>query len=112
MTSLTEIVLTSLIFHVSVMAELDNNSWCQEEGHGGTNDGTGESTVTVPRELLASRGQKKKLVLHVDLNNTILVSDAVTGQGTVAALDCFLASVTWGKMSKHGKLHTRGSSGL
>lgn len=47
--------------------------------------------------------KKKKLVLHIDLNNTVLVSDAATGQGTVAALDGFLATVTWGKMSKQGK---------
>ncbi|XP_076132782.1 uncharacterized protein LOC143114851 [Alosa pseudoharengus] len=42
----------------------------------------------------------KKLILHIDLNNTILVSDAVTKQGTVAALDYFLSTVTWGHMSK------------
>ncbi|XP_056155910.1 uncharacterized protein si:dkey-32e6.3 [Lampris incognitus] len=59
-----------------------------------------EPTVAVPRGLHASR---KKLVLHVDLNNTILVSDAVTGQGTVAALEYFLTTVTWGRMSEQGK---------
>ncbi|CAN9515880.1 unnamed protein product [Ophioblennius macclurei] len=48
------------------------------------------------------RRRGKKVVLHVDLNNTILVSDAVTGQGTVAALDYFLTTVTWGRRSKHG----------
>ncbi|XP_076015406.1 uncharacterized protein LOC143007820 [Genypterus blacodes] len=88
------------------MAEPHNNNdgWCEEEGHSATNGETGESTVTVPRERWASHGQrKKKLVLHVDLNNTILASDAVTGQGTIAALDGFLTSATWGKMSKHGK---------
>ncbi|XP_057711878.1 uncharacterized protein si:dkey-32e6.3 isoform X2 [Corythoichthys intestinalis] len=42
----------------------------------------------------------KKIVLHVDLNNTILVSDAVRCQGTVAALDYFLTTVTWGQMRK------------
>ncbi|XP_029975747.1 uncharacterized protein LOC115408919 [Salarias fasciatus] len=46
--------------------------------------------------------RRKKLVLHIDLNNTILVSDAVTGQGTVAALDYFLTTVTWGRRSRHG----------
>lgn len=45
---------------------------------------------------------QKKLVLHIDLNNTVLVSDAATRQGTVAALDGFLATVTWGKMNKQG----------
>ncbi|XP_028849905.1 uncharacterized protein LOC114798395 [Denticeps clupeoides] len=42
----------------------------------------------------------RKLLLHVDLNNTILVSDAVTRQGTVAALEAFLSTVTWGRITK------------
>lgn len=95
------------------MAERGRNSGHQAEAHDGTNDrnvpepgfGTGDLTVTVPRGLRSSNhNQRKKLVLHIDLNNTILVSDAVTGQGTVAALDYFLTTVTWGKMSKQGKL--------
>ncbi|CAF93185.1 unnamed protein product [Tetraodon nigroviridis] len=49
-----------------------------------------------------SHGRRRKLVLHVDLNNTILISDAVTAQGTVAALENFLSSVTWGRMSREG----------
>ncbi|KAJ0064492.1 hypothetical protein NL108_008642, partial [Boleophthalmus pectinirostris] len=43
---------------------------------------------------------RRKLVLHVDLNHTVLVSDAVTGLGTLAALDAFLPGVTWGRMHK------------
>lgn len=92
------------------MAELGENSGRQAEEHDGTNSrnvpepvcGTGEPAV--PRGLWSSNhNQRKKLVLHVDLNNTILVSDAVTSQGTVAALEYFLSTVCWGKMSKHGK---------
>ena len=56
-------------------------------------------SVSVPRWLSL---KKRKLVLHVDLNNTILVSDAVTGHGTVAALEYFLSSVTWGRVTKRG----------
>ncbi|XP_076596182.1 uncharacterized protein LOC143326496 [Chaetodon auriga] len=89
------------------MAEFALNSGRQAEEHDGTNSrhvpeplcGTGDPAVTVP----SHHDQRKKLVLHIDLNNTILVSDAATAQGTVAALDYFLTTVTWGKMSKHGK---------
>ncbi|XP_036960427.1 uncharacterized protein si:dkey-32e6.3 [Acanthopagrus latus] len=93
------------------MAEFGENSGRQAEEHDGTNSrnvpeplcGTGDSSVTVPRGPWSSNHEQgKKVVLHVDLNNTILVSDAVTGQGTVAALDYFLTTVTWGKMNKHG----------
>ncbi|XP_035513305.1 uncharacterized protein si:dkey-32e6.3 [Morone saxatilis] len=94
------------------MADFGENSGRRAEEHDGTNSrdvpeplcGTCDPAVTVPRGLCSSNSvQRKKLVLHVDLNNTILVSDAVTGQGTVAALDYFLTTVTWGKMSKHGQ---------
>ncbi|KAL4655405.1 hypothetical protein GN956_G5217, partial [Arapaima gigas] len=44
----------------------------------------------------------RKLVLHMDLNSTILVSDSVTKQGTIAALDSFLSTVTWGRV-RQGK---------
>lgn len=46
------------------------------------------------------RRPSRRIVLHLDLNNTVLVSDAVTGQGTVAALEYFLSTVTWGRMTK------------
>ncbi|XP_056241645.1 uncharacterized protein si:dkey-32e6.3 [Seriola aureovittata] len=95
------------------MADFGDNSSRQAEEHDGTNSrnvpeplcgADDEPGVTVPREICPSnQDQKRKLVLHVDLNNTILVSDAVTGEGTVSALDYFLSTVTWGKMSKHGK---------
>lgn len=54
-------------------------------------------SLSASRLLLVNQ---KKLVLHIDLNNTILVSDAVTKQGTVAALEYFLSTVTWGRMAK------------
>lgn len=62
--------------------------------------GPGEGRRPVPRGPRGPVG--RKLVLHVDLNNTILISDAVTSQGTVAALEAFLSTVTWGRMSPAG----------
>ncbi|XP_071331668.1 uncharacterized protein [Trachinotus anak] len=95
------------------MADFGENISRQAEEHEGTNSrnvpepvcGAGnELKVMVPRRLWSSnQDQRKKLVLHVDLNNTILVSDAVTHEATVSALEYFLSTVTWGKMSKHGK---------
>ncbi|XP_060095342.1 uncharacterized protein LOC132572401 isoform X2 [Heteronotia binoei] len=49
------------------------------------------------------RPKKRKLVLHIDLNNTILVSDAVTNQDPSAALNYYLSTVTWGKVNPAGK---------
>lgn len=110
---LTYLDLRPGVHCVTLMAEFAENSGRQAEEHDGTSSrnvpdplcGTGDPAMTVPRGLWSSHhDQRKKLVLHIDLNNTILVSDAATGQGTVAALDYFLSTVTWGKMSKHGKL--------
>lgn len=67
--------------------------------------GTGYPALTVSRGICSTNhDRRKKLVLHIDLNNTILISDAVTGQGTVATLDYFLTTVTWGRMSREGKV--------
>ncbi|XP_047186644.1 uncharacterized protein si:dkey-32e6.3 [Scophthalmus maximus] len=94
------------------MADVGASSGRRAEEHDGTNGRrvpepvsvAGDPAVAVPRGLSsANPAQRRKLVLHLDLNNTILVSDAITGQGTVAALDYFLTTVTWGKMGKHGK---------
>lgn len=61
------------------------------------------STGCQPGFTTPNQELNKRTVLHVDLNSTILVSDAVTCQGTIAALDYFLTTVTWGKINKHGK---------
>lgn len=47
--------------------------------------------------------KKRKLILHLDLNNTILVSDAATGQGPRAALNSYLSTVAWGQISDTGE---------
>ncbi|KAM4571484.1 uncharacterized protein V3H82_011098 [Fundulus diaphanus] len=81
--------------------EATENGGVGEPGRGTA----GGPAVSVPRGLssTANHAPKRKLILHMDLNNTILVSDSVTGQGTVAALDYFLTTVTWGRMSKRGR---------
>lgn len=99
------------------MAELRDNTSRQADEHDATSSenvpepasrtaepGTAELAPAVPRPLSsAGREQKRKLVLHVDLNNTVLVSDVVQSQSTVAALDYFLTTVTWGRMGPNGK---------
>ncbi|XP_053576678.1 uncharacterized protein LOC128666234 [Bombina bombina] len=52
---------------------------------------------------IAPQIKKRKLVIHLDLNNTILVSDAVCKQGPSAALNVYLSTVTWGQMSDKGE---------
>ncbi|XP_073425719.1 uncharacterized protein [Dendrobates tinctorius] len=47
--------------------------------------------------------KKRKLILHLDLNNTILVSDAATGQGPRTALNSYLSTVSWGRISDAGE---------
>ncbi|XP_042308614.1 uncharacterized protein LOC121922829 [Sceloporus undulatus] len=64
---------------------------------------SGSNTHLVPLYEAILNPKKRKLVLHIDLNNTILVSDAVTNQDPRAALNCYLTTVTWGKVGPSGK---------
>lgn len=88
------------------MEDSAEDSGRQAEEHDGSNSRRVPEPVCGPGDPAVSVPSGKKLVLHVDLNNTVLVSDAVTGQGTEAALDSFLTTVTWGTMDKHGKLQS------
>lgn len=49
------------------------------------------------------RRRRRRLVLHVDLNNTVVAADAVSGQGPRAALNAFLSTVTWGRAGAAGE---------
>jgi len=46
--------------------------------------------------------RKRKLVLHVDVRNTILVSDSATHDNVEQALNSFLTGVTWGRQESTG----------
>ncbi|XP_053151685.1 uncharacterized protein LOC128344810 [Hemicordylus capensis] len=63
----------------------------------------GSTTPVVALSQTVLSPKKRKLVLHIDLNNTILVSDATTNQDPKAALNYYLSTVTWGKISPAGE---------
>lgn len=89
-----------------VMAGRTVHGGRDDRGHDGTDTPQTlcrDPPATVPRGLW-SPNRQKKLILHIDLNNTILISDAITTQGTVAALEYFLTTVTWGRMSREGRV--------
>ncbi|XP_063797155.1 uncharacterized protein LOC134958461 [Pseudophryne corroboree] len=69
---------------------------CNESTNGEEED----SSIQPILPVLLPRG--RKLILHLDLNNTILVSDAATGQGLKAALNSYLCTVAWGQISDAG----------
>lgn len=55
-------------------------------------------TEAIPRSpRLDGGGRRKKLILHVDLRNTILVADSVTNVAVEQALNSFLTGATWGQ---------------
>lgn len=96
-----------------VMAGMTVRGGPNARDHDGTDRGDAPQTLcqeppaTVSRWLWSSnRERKKKLILHIDLNNTILLSDTMTTQGTVAALEYFLTTVTWGRMSREGRVQS------
>nr|XP_020854830.1 uncharacterized protein LOC110217037 isoform X6 [Phascolarctos cinereus] len=68
---------------------------------GGRLGAEGQDSLGFPEYPLIVR--TKKLVLHMDINNTILVSDSATGQGPVAALNSYLSTVCWGQFNQEGE---------
>ncbi|XP_027693052.1 uncharacterized protein LOC114024237 [Vombatus ursinus] len=68
---------------------------------GGGLGAEGQDSLGFPEYPLMIR--TKKLVLHMDINNTILVSDSATGQGPVAALNSYLSTVCWGQFNQEGE---------
>ncbi|XP_060691105.1 uncharacterized protein si:dkey-32e6.3 [Hemiscyllium ocellatum] len=54
----------------------------------------------IPKTLNCSRS---KLIVHLDLNNTVLLFDTITRQGPRRALSSFLTTVTWGRINQEGK---------
>ncbi|XP_030314332.1 uncharacterized protein LOC115598998 [Calypte anna] len=65
---------------------------------GGTGPGGGAGSGA-----MSGGAGRRRLVLHVDLNNTVVVADAVSGQGPRAALNTFLSTVTWGRVGAAGE---------
>ncbi|PVD24171.1 hypothetical protein C0Q70_14641 [Pomacea canaliculata] len=57
------------------------------------------SPDSVPRSpsLALAGGRKRKLVLHFDLRNTLLVADSITNVSVEQALNSFLTGATWGQ---------------
>lgn len=58
------------------------------------------ATDVIPRPVRARSG--RKLVLHMDVRNTILVADSVDKVSVEQALNSFLTGVTWGRDTESG----------
>ncbi len=64
-----------------------------------------EPEVGDPEKVLTiseDRQCHRKLVLHMDVRNTILVADSVTNVSVEQALNSFLTGVTWGQVEANG----------
>ncbi|XP_072137011.1 uncharacterized protein [Mobula birostris] len=67
-----------------------------------------ESEESVPNQRInkvptALRCRRSKLIVHLDLNNTVQLFDTITRQGPKSALSYFLTTVTWGRINQEGK---------
>ncbi|XP_068551069.1 uncharacterized protein [Anas acuta] len=52
---------------------------------------------------MSGRAGRRRLVLHLDINNTVLPADTVTGRGPREALNGFLCTATWGRDGEGGE---------
>ena len=55
-----------------------------------------------PLDDVITCNDKKKLVLHFDVRNTVLVHDSVTNINVEQSLNSFLTGVVWGKETESG----------
>ena len=62
----------------------------------------GESEKTTKATSLHQQQPKRKLVLHFDVRNTVLVADSVTNINVEQALNSYLTGVTWGRDTPEG----------
>ncbi|KAM6256896.1 uncharacterized protein LJ264_008213 [Porphyrio hochstetteri] len=69
----------------------------------GSAAGAGSGVGAGSGAMSGGSGRRRRLVLHVDLNNTVVAADAVSGQGPRAALNTFLSTVTWGRAGAAGE---------
>ncbi|XP_075687821.1 uncharacterized protein LOC142656795 [Rhinoderma darwinii] len=76
---------------------------CHMVTNGGAEEDEQEGDRSIQPSLPVLMPKERKLILHLDLNNTILVSDAATGQGPRAALNSYLSTVAWGQISDSGE---------
>ena len=53
--------------------------------------------------LLSPEKKERKLILHFDIRNTVLVADSVTNVCVEQALNSFLTGVTWGHEDSDGR---------
>lgn len=65
-------------------------------------DTTSVDRSTAGYDSLSCSSRKRKLVLHFDVRNTILVSDSATRDNVEQALNSFLTGVTWGREEPTG----------
>uniref|UniRef100_A0A8C3BYJ8 Uncharacterized protein n=1 Tax=Cairina moschata TaxID=8855 RepID=A0A8C3BYJ8_CAIMO len=52
---------------------------------------------------MSGRAGRRRLVLHVDINSTVLPADTVSGHGPREALNSFLCTATWGRDGPGGE---------
>ena len=54
------------------------------------------------RQYTPKKSHSRKLVLHFDVRNTVLVADSIGGFDITRALNGYLSGVTWGKSTSKG----------
>lgn len=56
----------------------------------------------MPNAQLESPAQKRPLVLHFDIRNTVIVTDSTNNVSIEQALNSYLTSVAWGTVDASG----------
>ena len=82
----------------NIQASMENNNTQNDSTDSEKEDGDILSNSTN-----TSRTKQRKLILHFDIRNTVLVADSVTNVSVEQALNAFLTGVTWGREDASGE---------
>lgn len=74
-------------------------AWCAQ-----SSARSSTSSALVPTATSRSRGRRSRLVLHFDINNTLLAADPGAGLGLHQAVNLYVAGIVWVRQAADGTL--------
>ena len=88
-------------------AELANCNGLDVNGHCPCRTGSREASISYDvtstgPEVVKQGSPSRKLLLHFDVRNTVLVADSVWSENVEQALNSYLCGVTWGREAQNG----------
>jgi hypothetical protein len=87
---------------VTLMEKISEENGNSGESLNSDTENTNDSLSNEVNKAISPSLKKRKLILHFDIRNTVLVADSVTNVSVEQALNSFLTGVVWGNEGHDG----------